>query len=391
MNSVMSLMGLSSEQEVPVIDPLISRDIDRGQHIPPVTLPSTGLKRSPADDSNLSDRSFTEIKRNVLSSSPIPNPLTIEQTVCNVIEKTMCALYERLDNLVGKLDNLEGKLDESQRQGERHHQELMSLVTRVGRVEERSDLLEERVVQLESRTEEIGWSPSTISDINVKLLGDSNYSNKIKFGSERGTMGSALPGSSQFCAKIEDLPAPGDLVNCSDVVLGVGTNNLKQADADPLAAAQALYRKLSSYRSELPNTRLILPGVLPTGDSAVNERVNMYNKHLNDICNSRTNNMITFVDTRVFSEKDGKLRSKFRCENDGELNLHVNHEGIKLLASRLKSTLREGHHLPTGPRFGPRSRGTGPSNDRGDQGRGRGTGRGRGGYRGRGTPRGRTN
>ena len=93
--------------------------------------------------------------------------------------------------------------------------------------------------------------------------------------------------------------------------------------------------------------------------------------------------MIKFVNTRVFGDREGKLRSKFRCENDGDLRLHVNHEGIKLLARRIKATLREGHHLPTGPRFGTRNGSEAPPVDRG-----RGTGRGRRNYRGRGTSRG---
>ena len=192
----------------------------------------------------------------------------------------------------------------------------------------------------------------------------------------------ALPGSGQFCAKIEDLPAPEELVECSDLVLGVGTNNLKLPDADPLATAQDLYRRLLNYRKKLPNTRLILPGVLPCGDRVINERVKVYNKHLTDICNSRSNNMIKFVNTQVFWDSDGKLRSKFRSENDGDLSLHINQEGIKLLASRIKATLREGHHLPTGPRYRARNRGGAPPGDRSDQPHVRG--RGRGGYRGSG-------
>ena len=75
---------------------------------------------------------------------------------------------------------------------------LIALVTRVDNLEQLAVSLEERVVMLESRTEEFSWSPSAVTDIKVKLLRDSNFSNKIKFGSKRGTMWSSLPGSSQF-------------------------------------------------------------------------------------------------------------------------------------------------------------------------------------------------
>ena len=172
-------------------------------------------------------------------------------------------------------------------------------------------------------------------------------------------------------------------------MLAVGTNNLKSTESDPTVAAQALYSKVRQYRHDLPNTRVILPGVLPTSDPVVNERVKTFNKHLSDICNnSHGNSMVNFVDTRVFCDRDGKLRTKFRSESDGELKLHLNPEGTRLLASRLKAVLREHHYLPTGPRFRPR-----PLNEGGaslpPRGGGRGSGRGSGGReRGSGAPRG---
>ena len=231
--------------------------------------------------------------------------------------------------------------------------------------------------------------PIPLVDVNIKLLGDSNYSGKIKFGTDRGTLDAALPGTSQFCAKIEDSPDLGELTDCTDVVLAVGTNNLKLNDSDPTSCAQAVYRKLKQYRRDLPNTRIILPGVISTSDSAVNERVKTLNKHLSDICSSRCNNMINYVDTRVFSDREGKLRAKLRCDNGGGINLHLNQEGITLLASRIKRVLRNNHNLPTGPVFRARMQYQGvqaqSASDRGSS---------CGGWRGRGrsvTSRGATN
>ena len=56
---------------------------------------------------------------------------------------------------------------------------------------------------------------------------------------------------------------------------------------------------------------------------------------------------IHYMDTRVFADNNGKLRGKFKQENDVTPALHLNPEGTKLLASRLKAVLREGHHLPS--------------------------------------------
>ena len=223
--------------------------------------------------------------------------------------------------------------------------------------------------------------------MQVKLKRDSNFSHKIKFGSTVGTLGQALPGSGDFCCKVEDLPPPEELTDYTDIVLAVGTNNLKEPSSDPTELAVQYYNKLKSYRSSLPNTRVYVHGVLPTTNSAINARVKQFNKHLSDICNSRQ--MLTYLDTKVFCDVNGDLAQKFRV---GETDvLHVNSDGVKLLASRIKFALRGGLGLANG-RFvrsgGPRSRNTGfQSNDRGGPGnRARGNYRGGGRGRGRGGP-----
>ena len=89
--------------------------------------------------------------------------------------------------------------------------------------------------------------------------------------------------------------------------------------------------------------------------------------------------MINYVDTRVFSDREGKLRAKLRCDNGGGINLHLNQEGITLLASRIKRALRNNHNLPTGPVFRARMQYQGvQAQSASDRGRGRGGWRGRG-------------
>ena len=88
--------------------------------------------------------------------------------------------------------------------------------------------------------------------------------------------------------------------------------------------------------------------VLPSDDNIINERIKIYNKHLSDISNSFGNGMVKFVESRIFCNNDGKMKAKFRCENDGPTCLHLNDEGMKLLASRIKRTLRECNNLPLG-------------------------------------------
>ena len=175
-----------------------------------------------------------------------------------------------------------------------------------------------------------------------------------------------------------------------NIIMAVGTNDLKSNEVNPTAAAQALYGKLKEYRRDLPNSRIILPGVLPTSSTEVNERIKLFNKHLVDITNSSVGGMVKYLDTRVFCDREGRLREKFRTVNDGPVNIHLNQEGTKLLASRIKTVLRENHFLPTGPRF--RKVNSNPPDLSSNPARGRGNGRrgGRGG-RGRGASRPATN
>ena len=388
MSSILNALGLS-QSETPS-----TRDTNRA-NIPGNKVTAEDKKRKSANTSNISDSEFDNPKRlNFETSSPLANtediiPLTPEQSMVKAMEKSIAGVFTKLDNIINKIDSLENNVSELRNQGEVTQRQMGELLARVREGEERVEQLEQRVVALESR-DETGWSPSPVVEVNVKLLGDSNYSGKLKFGTERGTLGSALPGASSFCPKIENLPQSEDLVDFTDIVLAVGTNDLKCNRADPTASARALYSVIKKYRADLPNSRIILPGVLPTSDSVINERVKVYNKHLVDICNTRSNNMVKYLDTRVFCDNTGKLRGKFRVENDGDINLHINQEGTKLLASRLKAALREGHHLPTGPwlRNTPANR-RGEGTDRPATNRGGGRGGGRGGSRGRGNgPRG---
>ena len=175
--------------------------------IPEVKVTAEDKKRKSENTSNISDGEFDNPKRlNFETSSPFANnediiPLTPEQSMVKAMEKSIAGVFTKLDNIINKIDGL------------------------VREGEERMEQLEQRVVALESR-DETDWSPSPVVDLNVKLLGDSNYSGKVKIGMERGTLGSALPGASRFCPKVENLPQSEDLVDFTDIVLAVGTNDL---------------------------------------------------------------------------------------------------------------------------------------------------------------------
>ena len=94
----------------------------------------------------------------------------------------------------------------------------------------------------------------------VVFLGDSNSGGKIKFGTERGTLGSALPGSNIFCPAFGDLPPPESAVynGVSDVAISIRKNDLKDESGDPdaLINGHVLIRK-NYYTSISCSTRIL--------------------------------------------------------------------------------------------------------------------------------------
>ena len=334
---------------------------------------------------NLSDLSVDSNPDNVhpakhphtfTASSPIggvnAGDFTQEQTMVKAMESCMAGVLTKLDVMSKQMEDVQKSLSELYQQGSRRDEQLDELLTRLRLSENKCNTLEQRLAVLEARDPIEGWSPSPNTDVKIKLLGDSNFANKVNFGNTRGTLGGALPGEGEFCAKIEDLPEPEALGDNTDIVIAVGTNNLKQPGSDPTQLAVQFYRKLKSYCSKLPNTHIHINGVLPTTNEAINTRIREFNRHLDDICNLRPN--LLFIDSKAFSDASGSLADKFRVPND---ELHLNNDGTKMIASRIKFSLRQRHRLPNGIYTLHRAR---PGGDQGASDPGRYTG---GNYRGR--------
>ena len=188
------------------------------------------------------------------------------------------------------------------------------------------------------------------------LLGDSNSGGKIRFGEDRGTLGRALPGTCEFCPKFEDLPSPDSPLfnNVSDLVLSVGTNNLKLDLSDPEPLALQMYNYVKSIARAHPGAHVFLPGVLPVNsainDQALNTKIRYYNHYLKDMCKN-LGTVTTFIDVNVFCGTDGALKQHLsKGDNDP---LHLNEQGIRLFASRLKYALRFHHNMPSVTRRTP--------------------------------------
>ena len=320
-------------------------------------------------------------KRNRDSLSP-----TSEDEAFSKLSRTEPAILLRVQSMLDKLlsdvnDKLNGIDDKLDRHFNELNTRLDSFETRVAQVEQadasrqltvvnlsidvetllaKQELLETKILSLENRSVDPAaappppsWQPSGPTNTNILLLGDSNSGGKLKFGRGKGTLGEALPGVNEYIVKVGQLPPPDSaaFTDKTDVVIAVGTNDLKEADCNPDILIQQLHVYITSLKRLHPATHVHLPGVLPicATDSNTNVKIRTYNHYLADM--AETIPRVTFIDTKVLRSREGSLLSKFACGPTDPL--HLNGQGLRLYFSRIKYSLRLRHNLPVNFRRTP--------------------------------------
>ena len=322
-------------------------------------------------------------------------------TLTSRIDQLQSSLSTSITYMTNKLDGLETRLtsvEEGQASGQLA---TGNLDVRVTSVEEAGSDLSNRVTEIENRppspSSTPDWEPRGPTLTKVLLLGDSNSAGQIKFGNGRGTLGSMFPGQDVFCAKLENLPdlESNYFAEVSDIIISVGTNNLKEDGCVPTDLSRDMYRYTKALSAALPSARIFVIGVLPVNavDSPLTIKISDYNYFLADMCDSIPR--VSYIDVKVFRDRSGSMLPRFA--SSGPDPLHLNDQGKRLLFSRIKFALRARYSLPNiyrpnsrreeyvpggnGPRGGG-PRGGGP---RGGGPRGGGLrGRGRGGPNSRG-------
>ena len=191
--------------------------------------------------------------------------------------------------------------------------------------------------------------------INIKLLGDSNYADKegentkIVFGDHKGQLGSLLPGDSTNIPHIGKLPnVGGTFEGYTDVVLGVGINNLKfpqQETNAPKKVVAKIAQFCDAILNENSRTNIFLPEVLPTRDPALTPVISSYNKLLRSYASNRAGR-VTLISTDVFQDRQGLLDLRFSTKQDA---LHLNSTGVSLLAGRIKYEIKAKYGLQVPP------------------------------------------
>jgi hypothetical protein len=282
-----------------------------------------------------------------------------------------------------KIDRLLNRISELEARSNQQENQITDLQSRLQQSENRFNTLESRVGSIDTTVAgiyfQLGWEPCDVPKRKILALGDSNFSGKIKFGSTKGTLGKSLPGNSMFTPEHDQLPEPNSdqLKGYSDIIIATGTNDLSKNNCNAEGLSRDLYRYIKGVLTCNPATQIILPGVLPTMSVDRNNKIDKYNRLLDDMC--RVHPRLTFVDLNNFRGNNGKLADKLAI--GGTDSVHLNDDGIKLYASKIKNVLRVRHHLPTSMNYRSRPRGEGndgpgTSNQSDSRGGGRGSRRG---------------
>ena len=310
---------------------------------------------SPGTPAPESKRSNTEPS---VPNTSVTSKLVTEDVLIANLESMFQRFESKIDlkfaHLESRLESFDLRISELEQNSSSQNIRIENLLSRAEDIEQQGADVEQRLASVESSrsaTDE-SWQPAGTPDTNILLLGDSNSGGKIKFGQEKGTLGRALPGFSEFCPKLENLP-PSDspLYNSvSDVMISVGTNNIKTNSSDPETMVKLIYNYVKSVTRKYPSIHVLLPGVLPVHcayeDQALNVKIKLYNHYLQDMCNHL--NRVHFIDVNVFCDLNGSLKPHL---SKGDRDpLHLNEQGIKLFASRFKYALRVHHNLPQAPR-----------------------------------------
>ena len=336
------------------------------------------LKRPLQETSFLNDSNNPDEKRpaptfdyDVVGSTSSDSNL--ERSIVTAMERMISSLSadfkESQDAILRRIDAFDLRLNVIEERFSSQQLVIDNIDCRIADIESKLDTINSADGNIQS---EPVWEPSGSPDTNILLLGDSNSGGKIKFGSGKGTLGAALPGKETFTAKVDSLPEPEPplLDNVSDLVLAVGTNDLKEDDCIPSDLVRNMYSYVKKVSVASPTTHVYLPGVLPTKSVETNTRIKQYNYYLKDMCSDLPR--VHFIDNNNFTSKNGILVDKFSSDN-----LHLNQEGLKVYFSRIKYALRERHGLPN-----RRVRRTPPDGTASGRGRGGRGGGGRGGGRG---------
>ena len=209
------------------------------------------------------------------------------------------------------------------------------------------DVYRHRIEKDDSFDEKLRYS-ITLRCVHYKYLnstcvmGDSNTAN-FKFGEDRGTFGRTTPGKRVETLHIQDID-PQRCMAYRNVVLMVGTNNLKSKHIKNTADTRALFdsfsHKIKEIRQLNKRCRVFIVPVIPTRYININHKV----VDFNNIASRELPRMfpklfiVRGIGELVDRSNGGTLATRFR-RNPDPSGLHINNIGVSLVVGCIKSSI----------------------------------------------------
>ncbi len=178
------------------------------------------------------------------------------------------------------------------------------------------------------------------------LIGDSN-TRPILFGEGRGKVGGSTPGKRVESIHIEDINPP-DCSSYSNVVLMVGTNNLKgrALERDVVQDLVKVYRdKIQEIRVFNKQCKIFIVPVIPSCTDTTNKNIGYFNDLVVNGLVQHFRKLFIVWGTSQFADiNSGRLSPRFRKSSD-QSGLHLNEVGTGCLVRIIKNSIFQSRRI----------------------------------------------
>jgi hypothetical protein len=175
------------------------------------------------------------------------------------------------------------------------------------------------------------------------LIGDSNTT-LVNFGEGEGTLGRWMPGKRVKAGHIEAIPDATDIGPYRNIVIHTGINSINNSNyrRSDNYLLQVLESKCKNIADVYPRSKLFVSLLLPTRSETLNRHVRKFNNMILDLTYNFKN--IFIIDHAIFGDslcdEHGRWDKANDCANTRD-TLHLGKKGIRLFATKIKSSIFE--------------------------------------------------
>jgi hypothetical protein len=172
-------------------------------------------------------------------------------------------------------------------------------------------------------------------------IGDSNFG-PIEFGEGKMKVGKSTPGKVKFAAHVADIK-PLDCVSYRNVVLMVGTNDLKQNSVRCKNDVRRIYQvyksKILDIQKLHPTCKLYICPVLPCKRQDVNNKIRVFNTFIFDDLIQTTFGVAVVQGFDQFLARNQEWSLSDALYKPDPTGLHINGGGTRLLVMLIKQCM----------------------------------------------------